>query len=102
MLLPAIILDLRTGNEKLFFEMFLAQQEITLPMLFAKIPISSLYRILSRLKLFEVALGITLFLEKEILSKNNHLCKVLKRNCVIEKIVKITEDKAVVVMKVVL
>src|SRR3989344_7367921 len=92
----SIILDLRTKNEKIFFKVLNEKQETPLPSLYSKIPISSVYRIKERMKIFEEACNIRLFDEKEINSSNNQISKVLIKKYSVEKLIEVTENKSVI------
>ena len=94
-----VAIDLRTKNEKRFFEIVSSKTEIPLPYLYKKIPVSSVYKIKERLNLFEDALGVRFFDVKEILSKNNHLSKVLSRAFYVDKFIDVSESKSVVLLR---
>lgn len=96
----SIILDLRTKNEKRFFQILNENQETPLPFLYSKIPISSVYRIKERIKLFEEACNIKFFDEKEINSNNNQISKILIKKYSIEKFIEITENKSIIFLNI--
>ena len=96
----SITIDLRTKNEKRFFQILNEKQETPLPSLYSKIPISSVYRIKERIKLFEEACNIKLFDEKEISSSNNQISKVLIKKYSVEKLIEITENKSVIFLNI--
>ncbi len=94
-----VAIDLRTRNEKRFFEIVSSKAEIPLPHLYKKIPISSVYKIKERLDLFEDALNIKFFDVKEVLSKNNHLSKILSKAFYVDKFIDVSESKSIVLLR---
>ena len=95
-----IAIDLRTRNEKRFFEIVSSKPEIHLLYLYKKIPVSSVYKIKERLNLFEDALGVRFFDVKEVLSKNNHISKVLSRAFYVDKFIDVSESRSIVLLRV--